>query len=235
MKRVSLIIISLLMIFCFMSGATAQDAETRTLGDFHGISVGSIVSAQLHKGSKNEVAIDVVGFELSDVTTEIEDGVLKVGMKHKKKKFNWASKNKVNVIITYTDDPDQIAVSSSADIIAKDVIKGNSLSLSVSSSGDMKVKVDVDKLIASVSSSGDLTIKGTANDATVSATSSADFEGSKLVVQDAELSASSSADITIHVERSPVARASSSADITYFGSPEKKDISKSGQADVEGR
>lgn len=230
----SRIIISGLILF-LLTLLTAQNSETRNFENFSGIAVGSIVTAELQKGNKNQVEINVNGFELSDVTTEVEDGVLKIGMKNKKKKFNWSNKNKVNVIITYTDDPEQIAVSSSADIIAKDVIKGNKLSLSVSSSGDMTVDVDVNKLMASVSSSGDLTINGRADKATVSATSSADFDGAKLTVQNAKLSASSSADITIRVEESLVASASSSADITYYGNPKQKDISKSGQADVEGR
>jgi len=236
MKQMKPIFICFLMTCCTISMAVAQGQETRTLGDFHGISVGSIVTAELHKGSKNQVEISVSGYELTDVTTEIENGVLRVGMKkNRMKKNNWSNKNKVNVIVTYTDDPDEIAVSSSADIIANDVIKVDELKLSVSSSGDMSVNVDVDELMAAVSSSGDLTIKGKANKAIVSASSSADFEGSKLIVQDAELSASSSADITIHVEKRLKASATSSADITYLGSPKEKDISKSGQADVEGR
>jgi len=236
MKQMKSILISFLLTCFSLSMMVAQSQETRSLGDFHGISVGSIVTAELHKGSKNQIEIDVSGYELSDVETEIDNGVLKVGMRNNKtKKNNWSNKNKVKVRITYTDDPDEIAVSSSADIIAKDVIKVDDLKLSVSSSGDMTIAVDVDELMASVSSSGDLTIKGKATTAIVSATSSADFEGAKLIVQDAQLSASSSADITIHVEKSLVASASSSADITYLGNPKEKDISKSGQADVEGR
>lgn len=215
--------------------AGAQNKGTRQMDAFHGVSASASVNAVLVKGNKNEVAIEAYEVDLEDVKTELEDGILKVGIKSKKNWMgNWNSKRKVNVTITYTDELDYIGVSSSADLTSKDFIKSNNLKLDVSSSGDMIIEVDVDNLTASISSSGDLDISGRADFAKVSASSSADFNGKNLKVKNAELSASSSADISVYVSESLKASASSSGDIEYYGNPTKKDISKSSGGDVDG-
>ena len=227
-----IIITSLLLLSSFW--LLAQDSEDRSVGSFHGVAVSASVDAELVKGNSNEVHITVENYDLDDVKTEIKDGILKVGMKSKKNWGGWSKKRKVKAVITYTDELDYLAVGSSADLTADHVIKSEELKLKVSSSGDMTVEIDVNELDASVSSSGDLYIQGTADKAKVSASSSADFEGKKLKVGDADLKASSSADISIHVSGELKASASSSADIEYYGNPKSKDISKSSGADIDG-
>lgn len=228
------IIITSLFVFCSIF-AFGQDSEDRSVDSFHGVSISASVDAELVKGNQNEVHITVENYDLDDVKTEVIGGILKVGMKSKKNwNMGWSKKRKVKAVITYTDELDYIAVGSSADLTADHVIESDELELKVSSSGDMTIEVDVNELDASVSSSGDLYIKGFADKATVSASSSADFEGKKLKVGDANLKASSSADIAIHVSGNLKAIASSSADIEYYGNPTNKDISKSSGADVDG-
>ena len=56
---------------------------------FDGIAVSAGVDAELVKGSKNEAEITVKGIDLENVVTEIEDGILKVGIKRNKSKWNW--------------------------------------------------------------------------------------------------------------------------------------------------
>lgn len=214
--------------------AMSQNSETRSLESFDGISVSASINAEIVKGNKNSILITAYEVDLDKVETEIRDGTLKVGMKSKNWNGSWSKRKKVNVVITYTEDPDYISVSASADLIAKDIIQSDKLELKVSSSGDLILEVDVNSLKASVSSSGDIDISGSANSADVSVSSSGDFTGKKLKVQNADLSASSSADISIHVDGNLKARASSSADIEYYGNPKNKDISKSSQGSVSG-
>lgn len=224
------------LIFLLISSTIiiGQDSETRSLDSFDGITVSESINAEIIKGNKNSIKITAYEVDLEDVETDIDSGNLKVGMKSKNWNGSWSKRRKVDVVITYTDDPEYINVNSSADLIAKDVIKSDKLELKVSSSGDLILEVDVNNLKAQVSSSGDIDIKGKANTADVSVSSSGDFTGKKLMVQDADLSASSSADISIHVDGNLTARASSSADIDYYGNPKNKKISKSSQGSVSG-
>jgi hypothetical protein len=223
------------IVFLFVSVFSfifAQESEVRKFSGFHGVAASASVDAELVKGSENKVTITVENYELEDVETEIEGGVLRVGMKSKGWNNGSWKKRKVHALIEYNGELDHLSVGASADLIAKNVISGDKLKIEVSSSGDMTLEVDVKELYANVSSSGDLNIRGKANRAKVVASSSADFEGSDLEVDEAELIASSSADITIHVNNSLKATASSSADIEYSGNPSVKDITKSSQASV---
>lgn len=236
MKKFSsyfLVLVTALLAFTPMSNA--QETETRSLGNFKGISVATSIEATLQKGSSNSIDISAKGVDLDKVHTDIEDGVLMVRIKNNKSNWSWGKKNKVQVTITYANDPDYLSVSSSGDITGTDVIRSSSLRLKASSSGDMKIEVDVDELEASVSSSADLMISGTADKAKISASSSADFLGKNLEVGDAHLSASSSADIEVRVNKSIEASASSSGDIVYWGNPTEKGVKKSSSGDVTRR
>lgn len=217
-------------------GLLAQTNDSRTFDSFHGVKVGASVDAELVKGNENRVDLEVENVDLDEVKTEVENGILKVTMKSKNNwNGGWNKKRRVvKATITYADNLDFIGVGSSADLVTDEVITGEELELKVSSSGDMSIAVDVDHLIAKVSSSGDLDIEGSAHTAKVSVSSSGDFTGRKLKVVDADLKASSSADISIHVSGVLHAKASSSADIEYYGNPTEKHIDKSSQATVEG-
>jgi len=224
--------IQILLVLCMATWTmSAQNSETRSLGDFKGIHISSSVDAEIRKGNTNEAKITVRNLDLDEVVTEIEDGHLYVSMK-KRKKWSWKNGTKLKVEITYTDDPSYISVSSSADLIAHDVIKVDELELKTSSSSDTEIEVDVNSLIAKVSSSSDVEIEGRADKAKVNVSSSSDFMGQHLKVKDAVLNASSSSDIEISVSESIKAKATSSSDILYYGSPSDKDISKSSSGDV---
>ena len=212
-----------------------QNKETRSLDMFDGISASSSVNVELMKGTTNKAEITVKGIDLDQVVTEVKNGKLKVGRKKNKSMNNWFKGSRIDVVVTYTDDPRYISVSSSADVVGRDIITVDRLELKASSSGDMKLEIATKDLEASVSSSADLIVKGTCIKAEIHASSSGDFVGKGLKVDDAHLSASSSGDIEVEVEKSLEARASSSGDIVYYGNPSVKDVSKSSSGDVSRR
>ncbi len=234
-KLLPVLFLSAILSFIALPSLNAQNSETRSLGSFTGISVSTSVTATIQKGATNSVDITATGIDLDKVKTEIDNGVLKVGVKNKGSNWSWLKKTKVEVTVTYSDDPEYLSVSSSGDIIGTDVIRSKKLNLSASSSGDMKIEIDVEELEASASSSADLMISGSAAKAEIKASSSADFLGKKLNVGHADLSASSSADIEVRVEESIDASASSSGDITYWGNPQKNNVSKRSSGDITHR
>lgn len=234
MKQLSHIIVALLATLLTITIGYGQNTETRDLSAFHGISVSSSVSAEIMKGSENKIEIRTQGVETEKVDSDISNGILKVGMKRNwSKGGNWTKRTRVKVKITYTDELDYIGAGSSSDLVSNDVITSDNLEVKVSSSADMAIEVDVNELEISTSSSADLEIEGTANKAEVSASSSSDIDGRDLTVKHANIKASSSADISIGVTDSIKAKASSSADIVYYGNPEQRDISKSSGADID--
>lgn len=227
--------LTLAFVFGIAFSSVAQNSETRSVGSFEGVSASASVNVTLVKGNKNEVAITAKGVELDEVKTEVDDDILYVGMYKNNNGWSWKSgkKKEVNVIVTYTDDPRYLSVSSSADLMSKEVIRADKMKISASSSGDMVVEVRAGEIEISASSSADIDISGEAQKAMIKASSSADILGKNLKTQKAKISASSSADVEIAVSESIQARASSGADINYYGNPSNKDISRSSGGDVE--
>lgn len=213
---------------------TAQESGEKNLETFKGVAVSSSVEATLVKGDKNHIYVEVQNVDLEDVKVEIEKGILYVGKKYKKNwNINWGSGKRIKAIITYADELSYLSASSSADLVADDVVYSDQLKINVSSSGDMNVEVEAQELDIDVSSSADLNIKGSAYKAQIDASSSADLNGKKLIIDELKVSASSSADVYIHVKSKLKAKASSSADIVYYGNPTNVDKSSSSGADIE--
>ena len=87
---------------------------------------------------------------------------------------------------------------------------------------------------AYASSSGDVNIYGKAKNATLDANSSGDIKATDLMIENANLSASSSGNVTTSVSRNLIANANSSGDVTVYkkGNLEQSKIQKSSGGDV---
>lgn len=110
-----------------------------------------------------------------------------------------------------------LETSSSGDISGN--IEAKNVFISASSSGDYKGEVNTNYLEAKASSSGDIVITGSADKVDVTVSSSGDFKGKSFMAKEANIQASSSGDITIHVNEKVKAQASSSGSIYIHGKP----------------
>lgn len=121
-----------------------------------------------------------------------------------------------------------VEVSSSASISGS--FNCTNLDIDASSSGDFSGKIDATSVGIESSSSSDVNLSGKATKISVKASSSSDCNLKDLMVEEAIIGASSSADVSIRVTKAIEAKASSSASIVYFGNPStvKKEESSSG-------
>jgi hypothetical protein len=79
--------------------------------------------------------------------------------------------------------------------------------------------IQADKITTNISSSGSVTIQGMANSLVLHVSSSGDFQGANLQLQDANVTLSSSGDVTLWVIKNLDANLSSSGNVTYYGNP----------------
>lgn len=139
----------------------------------------------------------------------------------------------IKVSDTFTQDKVEVYVSSSGSIDASN-LEANDFKIDVSSSGDFSGKIWAVNLNAYASSSGDINIFGKAKNAKLDANSSGDIKATDLMIENADLSASSSGNITTSVSKSLTANASSSGDVTVYkkGNLEQSKIQKGSGGDV---
>ena len=196
-----------------------KNAEARNVKGFHAITVSHGIDLYLSYG---EEAAAVSASEIkyrNRIKTEVADGVLKIWYDEDVSQFlRFTNGRKLKAYVSYKN-LDMLTSSSGSDVLVDGIIKGNSLSLRVSSGADFKGNVDVNELTVDQSSGSDIKIGGKANTVSIEASSGSDFNGYNLIVDVCTAKGSSGSDINITVNKELNAKASSGSDISYKGNP----------------
>ncbi len=237
MKR-SLLFLATAFSFCtYAQNKTVindKNVEVRTIKSFNAIKVENGIDIYLSYGDE-AVAVSAAEIKYRDkIKTSVEDGVLKIWYDQD---FNnqiiYTSKRDLKAYISYKS-LNLLTASSGSDIFVDGVIKGNSLTMKISSGSDFKGAVDLNELNVEQSSGSDIRIAGRASKLTVKASSGSDFNGYDLITDYCQAKCSSGSDITVTVNKELVAKASSGSDIKYKGNP-TVDSDKSGGSSVSKR
>lgn len=221
LKSISLILLAVVVSSCNWDLIIDQETgngnvatKTRTINeDFNGVRGSSGLDVFLEKGSANKVVVEADSNLHEFIETEVINGVLKI---RTTKNISRAKSKKVYVTFTSLN---LVEASSGADVIVSDVVRSENLEISSSSGADLEIEVDARELTAKTSSGSDIKVTGRAKYLTADASSGSDLNAKNLKVDKCRAEASSGADITVHVETSLDAKASSGGDIRYYGDP----------------
>ncbi|RZS93314.1 head GIN domain-containing protein [Aquimarina brevivitae] len=127
-----------------------------------------------------------------------------------------------NVFVSYKS-LNKIASSSGASISSEATVVERNLTLKASSGSDIELSVRAETLQSSVSSGAHIELSGQANRHDAKASSGADIKSRDMESLIASATASSGSSIKIHAKQEFRGKASSGADINYYGNPEKID------------
>ncbi|WP_025740128.1 head GIN domain-containing protein [Aquimarina pacifica] len=123
------------------------------------------------------------------------------------------------VVISY-DKLNKVTVSSGASISSEETVVQKDLALSASSGADMRLEVRAETLASSVSSGAMIDLSGKVNNHTAKASSGADIRAKNLMSLSSQANASSGSSIRIHAKNEFSGKATSGADVIYYGEPE---------------
>jgi hypothetical protein len=210
-----------------VTGNGNVEKEERKAPVFTGVSTSSAIDVYLSQGNNPRIVVEADENLLEYIVTEVKDDVLRVHPDN----VNIRRAERMRVYVTMKD-VEFISTSSAGDVIGETPVKTESLKISASSSGDVKLEVYAKELKLKTSSAGDIILKGTADYVEASTSSAGDIKAYDLEVKEADLSASSAGDIQITVTERLKARASSAGDIYYYGNPEYVDAKSSSAGDV---
>ncbi len=188
--------------------------KDREAGRFTGVRVSTGIDVYLKQGNSESITVEADENLHEYILTEIKDGVLHV---YTEVNIREAEMKRVYVTI---EDIRSIRASSAGDVVGEMPLKTESIELSASSAGDIKLEVYADNIEVNISSSGDITLSGQANSLKADLSSAGDLNAFNLEVKEAEISASSAGDADVNVAERITARASSAGDINYRGNPE---------------
>ena len=211
--------------------------------DFDELQISTGLNAEVFKSNEEKIVV----FAPSDLMKYVV-----VKQEGRKVQVKIQSEGKLNIstdrikIKVYAKDFDRLAANSSGTIVVKDDFKfsdldvkvsssgnikgnfrGNNINIQSSSSGEYHGDVNAKNLNLQTSSSGDIKITGKAENVNAQSSSSGDINGENLTAENAVLTTSSSADITIGVRNSLTASASSSGDINIIKRGDLNKVTKS--------
>lgn len=250
--------------FLMSLAAFSQVSENRTVGSFsklkasHGIEVFYTIS------SNTSLKVETDDSErMQYVKTEVDGETLKLYVETGAKNYSTRNRKGKNidgvnfkVLKVYVSGKALTSIKSSSssniriegqnsvDKIDLDVSSSGSISgkfscdkmeIEASSSGDINADVNAKSVSVETSSSSDVNLSGKTEKLSVKSSSSSNCNADKLVADDVVATASSSADINLHVLKSLDAKASSSADINYKGNPAQVIADKNSSGSVNKR
>lgn len=143
----------------FISLSAFAQRETVNVPTFTKIGFGVSGKAYVRQGNSQKVELEGTRDALDKVEVKVEGNKLVIRSKEKWFNWNWTDKDRINAYIT-VKDIEGLSVSGSGDMIVENRIRCNTLKLSVSGSGSLKVETDAGDTEANVSGSGDMIVRG---------------------------------------------------------------------------
>jgi putative autotransporter adhesin-like protein len=191
------LIISLFVVLITM-GSYAQTkgsgnvkTQDRNVGNFTGIKLTCSADLYISQGSL-AVSVKTDDNLLEYIETEVEDGILNIGVKGR----GFRSVKVLEVHIT-VPDLEKIGSSGSGDIKFNDVFKANNLDIKLSGSGDLDGDFNATNMELKVVGSGDSDISGIMGKFKVSVSGSGDIDAEGLKLEDCYVKNSGSGDVTL--------------------------------------
>jgi hypothetical protein len=233
---IALLSLSLLVSTGVDAALTAESRQTRSVGEFHGISVSSGIDLYLTQKNIQEVKVEADEEDMDNLVTRVEGGMLKIYMKEKSGSwFNLGWSHSTRKVYVSFKTLDKLEASAGSDVESQSVLNLNNLVLNVSSGSDVRLELNADQVNVSTSSGSDIKLKGKANYLQADASSAGDIDATDFQTKKCNASASSGSDIRVYASEQLDANASSGADIAYWGNPARKNINESSGGDVHGK
>jgi len=236
MKTMRIQNLLLLLIFTGLTisaGAAKEKtkSELRDVDAFTGIHVSSGIDLYLTQGKSQEVRVEAESELIGKITTQVEDGVLKISIRDKMNwDLGWNLTRKVYVTFV---DLTELQASAGSDVYSRNPFRLKELKINSSSGSDVEIDDLTAENVSVVTSSGaDARVAGKTVSMFADASSGSDLDCGGLVSRDCEARASSGSDAIVYVTGSLKARASSGGDVSYLGKPQHRDIDESSGGDI---
>ncbi len=212
----------LVTFFLFTAASVVgQDAATRDLDHFTGILVKNGILVQLVKAEKEHAEIKVQEIEVSDVITEISDGLLVI--RYHAPGF---AKPKVMVKLYYRELV-SIMGSGQSEVSTVSLMKQDSLTVDLETGAKVYLDLDVKYLKSSVTEGAVISAEGYAVKQDAFAATGATLSLFDLESDEIKVKVTTNGKAKLNVEKTLTAEASTGSYISYKGNPEVKNFKTS--------
>jgi hypothetical protein len=187
--------------------------EERTVGPFRGIDLRGSETVHVSVGSHPSLMVRASPGTVSEVVTEVENGVLVI----RGKKPAWLPRS-IDVYAV-VKDLESLAVSGSGRILGESVFPGDELKIAVSGSGSIAAKVESQSVESRVTGSGRLTVSGKTRSHTAAVSGAGSIEGFDLETENTVIEIAGSGKAFLNVSANLDATVTGSGNVVYRGDP----------------
>ncbi len=202
--------------------------ETRSTGDYEGVSAAGSMDIKLVEGNEGNITIKSDANLMEYIIVEVKDGKLVVKTK---KGVNLKPTKSIVVTVPY-ESISYVKLAGSGDVENSGTIKADNFEVALAGSGDIDLNIDTDSVKSSIAGSGDVSLSGSTENLETSIAGSGDFEGKSLDSVNVSVKISGSGDVSVVCNGALKVRISGSGDVSYSGNPTNKDTKVSGSGSV---
>lgn len=226
--------ITLISLNLMAANGTSDKTEIRNVSNFNGIKVSTGIDLYIAMGTTEEVKIVADDDLIDNIITEVKDGTLRIYTKQSNW-FNWNSGNQTRKAYVSVKELELIEASSGSDVKSENTLNGETLDVRASSGSDVTIDIYYKNFSLHTSSGSDARISGKTKNFKAEASSGSDINAQELESSICRVNVSSGSDASVNVTDELYAKASSGADVRYYGNPQVKDIDESSGGDVSRR
>ncbi|MCB9182755.1 MAG: DUF2807 domain-containing protein [Flavobacteriales bacterium] len=222
----------LLVIGCLPGVQVRGTGETvhrvLVLPDFHGIVLEGAMDVELTPSDARSVEVEAQGEIVDLVTTEVKDGIWRIGTKRS------YSTDQPFVVRIAAPLIDQVSVEGSGDVEGKGSFKMGRAQLSIEGSGSIALELDAGELHAEVDGSGGMRLSGACGSFMAAIDGSGGIDAHALRVGDARLEIGGSGSMQVDATGEVDAVIEGSGDVRLMREPAalKQKVSGSGEVRV---
>lgn len=213
-----------------IKGNGTKTTVTRTTSDYDAIKCAGSMDFILVKGTEGRITLEGDENLLEHIITKVDHGVLKIKVENGKT-LKTSHNNPIKITIPF-EDISNVSLSGSGDLWNEDIINSTALSVALSGSGDIVLKVKANSVESALSGSGDITLKGSTNNLESKVSGSGDYHGFDLEANNVEVYVAGSGDAKVISNKALKARVSGSGDIAYRGNPDLEDTKVAGSGSI---
>jgi hypothetical protein len=206
-------------------GSGTVISESRQVPKFRELRLEGRGKVALTQGNQTSVEVTTDDNILPSIDTEVTNGKLIIS--HEKGKD--LRPTTLNFAIT-VKDLEGVSIAGSGDIVGNDEFNSERFYADIAGSGDIAIKVSVDRLESSISGSGSISLSGSTNSYDARITGSGDIDAFELLTKKSSVVITGSGNCRVNVSELLRAKITGSGDVLYKGRPEiRRSITGSGK------
>lgn len=201
--------------------------EDRQVSSFTKLEIGGAFKVYLSQGDQEKLVIEADDDEIGEIITEVIGNKLKISTKS-----GWGNRfHEMTIYLTFKD-LEYIDFSGAVDVVSKEPLSFNDLTMDVSGAADLDLEFTADRFEAEYSGASEIDFRGSCKSGYIELSGASDFDASEMEFSDLKVEVSGASDARVWASETLDIDASGASSIRYKGNP-KISIDESGASSVK--